>query len=121
MSHNDSSSLCNLTLEDSDLKKLEELDPFQTDGYESLAKLTLPVRIVYTSETGKETADQQTLTFQLLTRWLRPQVTKSKEPRGDPLLDSLRVCLSSEDDIFLSMISKYPPRHPVSTAAASKP
>jgi hypothetical protein len=49
MSHNDSSSLCNLTLEDSDLKKLEELDPFQTDGYQTLAKLTLAVRIVYTS------------------------------------------------------------------------
>jgi len=53
MNHNDSSSLCNLTLEDADLKKLEELDPFQTDGYQTLAKVSLMVHIIYTSETGK--------------------------------------------------------------------
>jgi hypothetical protein len=47
--NNESSSFCNLNLEESDLKKLEELDPFQTDGYQSHSKVDLPVRIVYTN------------------------------------------------------------------------
>jgi len=34
-------------LEEVDLKKLEDLDPFQTDGFQSNCKVTLPVKIVY--------------------------------------------------------------------------
>lgn len=44
-----SSSLCNIIIEDADLKKLEELDPNQNDGFKTFAKLTLPVRIIYTN------------------------------------------------------------------------
>lgn len=102
MSQTESSSLCNLTLEDSDLKQLQELDPFQTDGYQTFARTTIPVRIVYTDEKGRQTTDSQTLTFQILTRALK--ATGKKESR-DGVLDSVKVCLSSEDDIFLSMAS----------------
>ena len=107
MSNNESSSFCNLTLEDSDLKKLEELDPFQTEGYQTVAKVPLEVSIVYTSETGKETKDTQPLVFQILTRWIKPQPQKGKEVKAEPSLDSLKIYLFSEEDIFLSMVSKY--------------
>ena len=79
MASNDSSSFCNITLEDSDLKKLEELDPFQTDGFQTLAKLPMSVSIVYTSETGKETRDTQPLNFQILTRWMKAPAQKIKD------------------------------------------
>lgn len=42
-----SEQLCNLMLEETDLKKLEDLDPFQTDGYQSNCRLNIPVKIVY--------------------------------------------------------------------------
>jgi hypothetical protein len=106
MANNDSSSLCNLTLEEGDLRKLEELDPFQTEGFQSLARVPLSVSIVYTSETGKETRDIQPVTLQLLTRWLKPQPSKGKEVKSEPHLDCLKVYISSEEDIFLSMVSK---------------
>jgi len=51
---------------------------------------------------------------------LKPQPTKGKEPKGEPLLDSVRVFLSSEDDIFLSMVSKYSNVYAVWAAAASR-
>jgi hypothetical protein len=121
MASNESSSLCNLTLEEGDLKKLDELDPFQTDGYQTLAKIPLTVSIVYTSETGKETRDVQPIALQLLTRWMKPQPGKGKEVKGDPHLDSLKAYLSSEEDIFLSMVSKYPSPHAVSAPPPSKP
>ena len=92
MSHNQSSS-CNLTLEESDIKKLEELDPFQTDGYQTFDRVTIPVSIIYTNEKGASTADTQQLTFQVLTRSLKPAVTKVA--KVEPHLDSLRVCLMS--------------------------
>ena len=41
------------------MKKLEELDPFQTDGYQSFDRVTIPVNIIYTNEKGNETADTQ--------------------------------------------------------------
>ena len=75
---NESSSLCNLNLEDSDLKKLEELDPFQTDGYQTLGKVNLPMNIVYTDEKGKQTSDKQILTLQILTRSYKAVPTKGK-------------------------------------------
>ena len=62
MTANESSSLCNITLEDGDLKKLDELDPFQTDGYQTVAKIALTTSIVYTSETDlKSGIDVDTL------------------------------------------------------------
>lgn len=82
MSHSES-SLCNLTLEESDLKKLEELDPFQTDGYQNHSRTSIPVRIVYTDEKGKQTSDTQTLTFQILTRSVKTQGAKHKEAKHD--------------------------------------
>lgn len=97
------SSLCNLTLEEADLKKLEELDPFQTDGYLTFSRTSLPVRIVYTDQKGNQTADSQVLSFQILTRSLK--TTSAKGVKSDPQLESVRVCLASEDDIFLSMVS----------------
>lgn len=89
------SSLCNLALEESDLKKLEELDPFQTDGYQSHSRSSIPVRIIYTDEKGKQTSDSQTLTFQILSRSVKAQPAKHKEAKQDPHLESVRVCLSS--------------------------
>jgi hypothetical protein len=83
---------------------LEELDPFQTDGYQTIGRVTVPVAIVYTNEKGKETTDTQQLTLQVLTRTFKQTGVKSK---GEVQLDSLRVCLFSEDDIFLSMLSTY--------------
>jgi hypothetical protein len=71
-------TLCNLMVEDSDLKKLEDLDPFQTEGFQSIAKLPVPVQIIYTDELNKTTADTQVLTFQILTRWIR-NVQKNKD------------------------------------------
>jgi hypothetical protein len=71
-------TLCNLMVEDSDLKKLEDLDPFQTEGFQSIAKLPIPVQIIYTDELNKTTADTQVLTFQILTRWIR-NVQKNKD------------------------------------------
>jgi hypothetical protein len=65
-------------VEDSDLKKLEDLDPFQTEGFQSIAKLPVPVQIIYTDELNKTTADTQVLTFQILTRWIR-NVQKNKD------------------------------------------
>ncbi len=121
MANNDSSSLCNLTLEEADLKKLDELDPFQTDGFQSLAKVSLSVGIVYTSETGKETRDVQTVTLQLLTRWVKPQLAKGKEVKTEPHLDCIKIYISSEEDIFLSMVSKYSSHHSVSAHPPSKP
>lgn len=53
MNQSESSSLCTLALEESDLKKLEELDPFQTDGYQTMARVSIPVKIIYTDEKGK--------------------------------------------------------------------
>ena len=100
------SSRCNLPLEDSDLKKLEELDPFQTDGYQTVARVPVDLRIVFTGHNGKETSDRQPVSFQILTRWVRPQASRSKEPKGEPVLDAVKVCLSSEEDIFLSMVCK---------------
>lgn len=94
--NNESASLCNLNLEDSDLKKLEELDPFQTDGYQSLGKVSVPVRIIYTDEKGKETIDKQILTIQILTRSYKSAPTKGKENRIEPQLDSMRLYLFSE-------------------------
>ncbi len=44
-----SSSFCNIALEESDFKKLEDLDPFQTEGYQSIARISVPVKITYTS------------------------------------------------------------------------
>ena len=44
-----SSSLCNIVLEDADLKKLEELDPNQNDGFKTFTKLLIPVHIIYTN------------------------------------------------------------------------
>jgi hypothetical protein len=115
------SSLCCLTLEEDDLKKLEELDPFQTDGYQTLARIPLALAIVYTSETGKETRQTQPVTLQLLTRWLKPQPTKGKEAKTESHLDSLRLSLSSEEDIFLSMVSTYPSPHAASAPPPSRP
>lgn len=120
MANNESSSFCNLTLEEGDLRKLEELDPFQTDGYQTLAKIPLTVAIVYTSETGRETRDVQPVVLQLLTRWLKPQPAKGKEAKGEPHLDSLKIYLSSEEDIFLSLVSKYSPPHSVSAPPPSR-
>ena len=120
MTSNESSSLCNITLEDGDLKKLDELDPFQTDGYQTVAKIALTTSIVYTSETGKETRDLQPVTLQILTRWVKAQPVKGKEVKSDPHLDSLKVYLSSEEDIFLSMFSKYSFLHSVSVPVHSK-
>jgi len=94
--NNESSSLCNLNLEDSDLKKLEELDPFQTDGYQTIGKINLPVTIVYTDEKGKQTSDKQILTLQLLIRSFKSAPTKGKEPKSEPQLDSMRIYLFSE-------------------------
>jgi hypothetical protein len=71
-------TLCNLMVEDSDLKKLEDLDPFQTEGFQSIAKLPIPVQIIYTDELNKTTADTQVITFQILTRWIR-NVQKNKD------------------------------------------
>lgn len=34
-----SNVLCNLMIEDEDLKKLEDLDPFQTEGFQSNARV----------------------------------------------------------------------------------
>jgi hypothetical protein len=59
------------------MKKLEELDPFQTDGYQSFDKVTIPVSIIYTNEKGTETSDIQQLILQVLTRSLKPAVTKA--------------------------------------------
>jgi hypothetical protein len=95
MTANESSSLCNITLEDGDLKKLDELEPFQTDGYQTVAKIALTTSIVYTSETGKETRDVQPVTLQVLTRWVKAQPAKGKEVKSEPLLDSIKVYLSS--------------------------
>ena len=104
-------SLCNLTLEEADLKKLEELDPFQTDGYQTVARVPVLLHIIFTSYNGKETADTQPVTFQILNRWVRPQVGRNKEQKGEPELDAVRIYLSSEEDIFLSMLCKYIPFH----------
>ena len=64
-------------VEENDLKKLEDLDPFQTEGFQSNARIPVPVKIVYTDELGKSTSDRQVLTFQILTRWMR-NVQKNK-------------------------------------------
>ena len=95
MNQSDSSSLCNLMLEESDLKKLEELDPFQTDGYQTLARVSLPVNIVYTNEKEQETVDTQQLTLQILTRSLKLVANKPNQPKQEPQLESMRVCLFS--------------------------
>lgn len=64
-------TLCNLMIEEADLKKLEDLDPFQTEGYQSNARVSVLVKIFYTDESGKITVDAQVLNFQILTRWVR--------------------------------------------------
>ena len=66
----------------------------------------MDLRIIFTGRNGKETSDVQPVSFQVLTRWVQPQASKSKEPKGEPVLDAVRVCVSSEDDIFLSMVCK---------------
>jgi hypothetical protein len=68
---NTTHNLCNLMVEDADLKKLEELDPFQVEGYHSNAKISIPVKIAFSDELGNQTSDTQDLTFQILTRWMR--------------------------------------------------
>jgi hypothetical protein len=70
-------AVCNLMVEEEDLKKLEDLDPFQTEGFQSNARVSVPVKIIYTDELGKNTIDTQALTFQILTRWVR-NVQKNK-------------------------------------------
>lgn len=65
------------------------------------------VSIVYTSETGKETRDTQPLNFQILTRWMKAPAQKIKDAKVEPFLDCMKVFISSEDDIFLSMVSTY--------------
>lgn len=104
--HNESSTLCNLNLTHTDTHKLEELDPYHTDGYHTHAKVDVPLRIVYTDEKGRDTVDKQTLTLQILTRSFKNAPNKGKEPRTEPQLDSMRVYLFSEEDIFLNMVSK---------------
>ena len=65
-------------VEDSDLKKLEDLDPFQTEGFQSIAKIPNQVKIIYTDELNKTTIDTQVLRFQILTRWIR-NIQKNKD------------------------------------------
>ena len=90
-------------LEESDLQKLEDLDPLQTEGFKTHAKLNLPMRIVYTDELGREVIDQQELTMQVLARWLKSTHYKDKDPLS---LETLKLCITSEEDLYLNFASK---------------
>ena len=69
-----------------------------------MAKIDLPVRIVFADEMGKETCDIQILTAQILTKWIKNNNYKDKDPVS---LEQVRVCLLSEEDLYLNFMSKY--------------
>ena len=47
-----SSTLCNITIDEEDLKKLEDLDPNQSNGFKSILKVPVPMKIIYVNELG---------------------------------------------------------------------
>ena len=49
--------LCNITLEETDMKKLEELDPNQVNGMRTYAHISVPVLIKYVNELSEEISD----------------------------------------------------------------
>ena len=96
-----SSSLCNIVVEDADLKKLEELDPNQSDGFKTFAKIVIPAKIVYTNELGDAVEDAQELTAQILTRMSKG----SPMQRHPVVLETLQVYLTSETDLYFNFVS----------------
>lgn len=96
-----SSSLCNITLEDSDLRKLDELDPNHTDGFKSFSKIPVPVRIVYSNELGESVEDVQQLTAQIFVRMCKGSPTQRKPV----VLETLQVYLTSEIDLYFNFQS----------------
>lgn len=88
-----------LVVTNADLQPLASLSPFLTDGYRALAALQLPLLISYTSETGKSTAEQQDITIEILGRWM-------KGSKGKDELESVRMYILSEEDIFLGFVCK---------------
>jgi hypothetical protein len=54
-----SSTLCNITLHDSDLTKLQELDPTQHSGFKTQSQMTVPIHVTYTNELDQSVTDTQ--------------------------------------------------------------
>lgn len=63
--------MCNITLDEADLRKLEELDPNLSDGFRTFCRISVPIHIIYTNELSEKIEDVQSLTFQILIRQLK--------------------------------------------------
>lgn len=85
-----SSSICNITLDDADLKKLEELDPNLNDGFRTFCRLSVPILIIYTNELSEKIQDIQDINFQILVRLLKP-ITQA----AGPDLQAMQIYLTS--------------------------
>lgn len=96
-----SSALCNLTLDEEDLKKLEDLDPNQSNGFKSIIRTSIPIKIIYTNELGDEFSDTQDLYLQILVRMIKG----SQLQRHTSVLDQIQVYLTSETDLYLNFVS----------------
>jgi hypothetical protein len=97
-----SSSICNITLDEADLKKLEELDPNQNNGFRTFSRINKPILITYANELGERVQDEQDLTFQILVRQL-------KGPSGNsaPDLETMQIYLTSETDLHFNFMSQW--------------
>lgn len=96
-----SSTLCSITIDEEDLKKLEDLDPNQSNGFKSILKMSVPMKIVYINELGDEFTDIQDITIQILVL-----VGKgSAMQRHSSVLEQVQLYLTSESDLYLNFIS----------------
>ena len=96
-----SSALCNLTLDEEDLKKLQDLDPNQSNGFKSLIRIPVPIKIIYTNELDDDFTDNQELYIQILIRVIKG----SSLQRHSSVLDQIQIVLTSETDLYLNFVS----------------
>ncbi len=100
---NEESSLCNIFLEEADLKKISDLDPLHADGYYTFLRISIPLNIYFLDELGRETSDKQIVNIQILTKTNKSYYLAKEEG----VLENIKVYITSEEDIFLNFTCNF--------------